>query len=74
MSWLQQHQRETKNVHVVLAALASDTVVLSILITFIHTRHVLVVQYYRVRALHRGPRAILLPSLCSVCDVCLRAW
>ena len=40
--------------HVVFAALASDLVVLLVLITFIHTHRVLVVQHYWQRTLYRG--------------------
>ena len=60
-----------KNVFIVLGAFGSDAVVLSHLVSLVHTSHVLVVQHYRVSALHRDSGAIFLLSLCSACDVCL---
>lgn len=51
--------------------LGSDLVVLSVLISFIHTHHALVVQFYHIRALHQRPCAIPLFSQYSVCGICL---
>ena len=54
-------KQKPKYVLVLLEAFSPDVVVLPVLVTFIHTRHVPIVQHYRIRTLCGGASAVPLP-------------